>query len=590
MAPRKAASKTALAGEAGAAHRDRPSATTAPKRITRTYRTRQKSTTPVQAAPSEDGLIVQGDVKQAPPEVPDGIPTTSDAPLKTNTEPGSLNGQTPVIRVSSDIPKPSTSPDKAPSVSQGESPAMSSSCKDVPIKEQNVAADSGVVAADEDKPDESTKEPMPKKRKVDAKPPQRLVARKSRSKWDDRDEMLTNTHAPLVDAKLRDLLCSPKAWDILTREEADKILAQFPDDREILNPGTPNARPDIAALLNNDNFRHDVVRYQEGLAKGFHDPDWIRQAQAAHRSRQLGFYDEFMAADFEERWEIPMPGQPQPEPVVDKSDNNHPDHVSSDSAPGPSAEPKPALQHEDVAQDTAIGQDTDNLPKHNTADTLPENSIEGQRDGSKDANDDEVVPADTSKPEGKESDQPLENGIKQGEQAQVEAVTAQGPTELGKQESGDPGNNIATTTLPSLPDVMEGVKVQKPEEPKLEEPEELEGPSNNTVNVTLPPLLDMMEGVEGQEREKEITHTETRQNDGAEEAKPPQVANIQTAVEPAPTAESKADEAKDENTSNQETKPAEAPTNKRTRGRPRKTQPARKKRGTARTSDKNPST
>ncbi|KAI1214835.1 Asx homology domain-containing protein [Annulohypoxylon truncatum] len=134
-------------------------------------------------------------------------------------------------------------------------------------------------------------------------------ARKSRSKYDNPDEMLTNPRAPLAKVNLRDLLCSSKAWDVLSPEEKKSVLDKFPDEKEVLDAGTENARPDIAALRNNDNFRHDAARYQEDLRKGWHDPEWIRQAQAAHRRRALGDYNEYLAARFEEDWGIPMPKQ-----------------------------------------------------------------------------------------------------------------------------------------------------------------------------------------------------------------------------------------------------------------------------------------
>ncbi|KAI1104310.1 Asx homology domain-containing protein [Jackrogersella minutella] len=134
-------------------------------------------------------------------------------------------------------------------------------------------------------------------------------ARKNRSKYNNPDEMLTNHRAPLATTNLRDLLCSSKAWDALSPEEKQLVLSKFPDEKEVLDAGTENARPDVAALRNNDNFRHDVARYQGDLSKGWHDPDWIRQAQAAHSKREIGAYNEYLAAKFEEDWDMPIPGQ-----------------------------------------------------------------------------------------------------------------------------------------------------------------------------------------------------------------------------------------------------------------------------------------
>lgn len=133
------------------------------------------------------------------------------------------------------------------------------------------------------------------------------TARKGKSKYDNPDEMLTNPRAPLATAKLRDLLCSSRAWDALTPAEQQQILAKFPDDKEVADAGTARARPDVAALRNNDNFRHDAAQYQTNLAKGWHDPEWIHQAQAAHRKREIGAYAEYLAARFRDDWGVEMP-------------------------------------------------------------------------------------------------------------------------------------------------------------------------------------------------------------------------------------------------------------------------------------------
>lgn len=118
--------------------------------------------------------------------------------------------------------------------------------------------------------------------------------------------LLTSSLHPLT----QDLLCSAKAWDLLNPEERKQVLAKFPDQREILrdSSGSEEARPNVASLKNNNNFRHDITRYQDNLAKGKHDPEWIRQAQDAHRKRELGMYEEYLAARFEEDWGIKMPG------------------------------------------------------------------------------------------------------------------------------------------------------------------------------------------------------------------------------------------------------------------------------------------
>jgi len=97
------------------------------------------------------------------------------------------------------------------------------------------------------------------------------------------------------------------------------VLAEFPSEADIIDAGTDHARPNIVALRNNDNFRHDVSRYQENLREGRHDPEWISQAQAAHRKRALGFYDDFLASKFEADWGMPMPNVGGLETEIDGS-------------------------------------------------------------------------------------------------------------------------------------------------------------------------------------------------------------------------------------------------------------------------------
>ncbi|KXJ93189.1 Asx homology domain-domain-containing protein [Microdochium bolleyi] len=158
------------------------------------------------------------------------------------------------------------------------------------------------------KDDLSADAPMPQKAKTIASHNENVpVRRKGRSKWDDPIEMLTNQKSPLGTAMLRDLLCTDRAWDILTEDEKKQVLKEFPQGADILEPGTEKARPNIASLRNNNNFRHDISRYQEDLREGRHDPEWISQAQAAHRKRELGVFDAFLAKKFEEDWGIPMP-------------------------------------------------------------------------------------------------------------------------------------------------------------------------------------------------------------------------------------------------------------------------------------------
>ncbi|AEO56402.1 hypothetical protein MYCTH_2301285 [Thermothelomyces thermophilus ATCC 42464] len=103
------------------------------------------------------------------------------------------------------------------------------------------------------------------------------------------------------------ILLHPDAWDVLTPEEKKEVLAKCPDGTPILDAGTEAARPDLASLANDDNFRYDCVRYCENIELGRHDEEWLRQAWVAHEKHKRGDYDDFLREQFEEDWGIQMP-------------------------------------------------------------------------------------------------------------------------------------------------------------------------------------------------------------------------------------------------------------------------------------------
>ncbi|KAI1117267.1 Asx homology domain-containing protein [Nemania sp. NC0429] len=381
------------------------SAPSTPKRAIHTSYSHQNSIAPGDASPSyiEVGTSFESrDAKQAKAKAEAEEETTLDEIVVSNT-PQAAN----IKRVSPDhsqhaatmesaveSPRVLRRSSRAVSISQNGSSALSPPGRGVTIKKQDDVAET--TAEDDGKPDELSDAPASKKRKVDSKPAKRIAIRKSRSKWDNHDEMLTDPNSPLVKAKLRELLCSPRAWDILTAEEREQILGKFPDNVEILDPGTPNARPDIAALRNNNNFRHDVARYQEGLSKGFHDPEWVQQAQAAHRSRELGFYDDFMAVDFEERWDMPMPQMGRDETKANEHGDHQPARALEEPANDASIEAKTALSSEDVTDHTP----RTNSPAQPQADDIPykeptEVNLQDQNGSSKVTSDDEIAVADS---------------------------------------------------------------------------------------------------------------------------------------------------------------------------------------------------
>lgn len=97
------------------------------------------------------------------------------------------------------------------------------------------------------------------------------------------------------------------AWDALDSSERQEVLSLFPDKSLVLGAGTEEARPDFAALMNDDTFRHDCATYVDNVAQGRFDPDWISSAWAAHERRKMGDFDEHLVSQFESTWGIDLP-------------------------------------------------------------------------------------------------------------------------------------------------------------------------------------------------------------------------------------------------------------------------------------------
>ncbi|KAK3491553.1 Asx homology domain-containing protein [Neurospora crassa] len=119
----------------------------------------------------------------------------------------------------------------------------------------------------------------------------------------------TDEKSPLTNADLRAILLLPRAWDVLTPDERKDILAKFPDDSHILDPGTEIARPDLVSLRNNDHFRYDCARYLENIARGRHDEQWLQEAWVAHEKHKRGDYDDFLIKEFENDWATKIPAE-----------------------------------------------------------------------------------------------------------------------------------------------------------------------------------------------------------------------------------------------------------------------------------------
>ncbi|KAJ0117055.1 proline-rich early nodulin-like protein [Diaporthe amygdali] len=149
-------------------------------------------------------------------------------------------------------------------------------------------------------PSTSSKTPALKKPKTSTK------------KWTP-EYVTQNKQSPLANKDLRALLLHPGAWDVLDDEDKKEVLALFPDTRHILNANTPDARPNIMSLQNDNNFRHDTEEYVSNLKAGMHDPVWLRDAWAAHEARAAGQFDEYCIRRLEVDWKTTIPDELKPE-------------------------------------------------------------------------------------------------------------------------------------------------------------------------------------------------------------------------------------------------------------------------------------
>ncbi|CAK7567072.1 MAG: hypothetical protein SEPTF4163_005031 [Sporothrix epigloea] len=136
----------------------------------------------------------------------------------------------------------------------------------------------------------------------------KLVAARWRSEF-----VLANARSPLTHYDLRTLLCQPEAWSLLDHEEQREVLALFPPDTKVLDAGTVDARPDVASLKNDNNFRHDCARYRSGLQDGFFNKSWLEEAFEAHAMRQGGTFDDYVLETFESSWGVEMPSRREPD-------------------------------------------------------------------------------------------------------------------------------------------------------------------------------------------------------------------------------------------------------------------------------------
>lgn len=165
----------------------------------------------------------------------------------------------------------------------------------------------------------------------------------------------------------------------MSAEDKREILSFFPADVHILDPGTPNARPNVGSLCSNDTFRHDAEEYVSNIAKGMHDPEWLQQAWAAHQRRAMGDFDEFYIRKVEVDWSTDIPDDHRPEHLRTaksgaSASSSSGGRVSASSRPAEVTEKKRVsaggvLEQKGSAEDlvdTSTSSDSGHTPGHTT--------------------------------------------------------------------------------------------------------------------------------------------------------------------------------------------------------------------------------
>ncbi|KIH95118.1 hypothetical protein SPBR_03475 [Sporothrix brasiliensis 5110] len=189
------------------------------------------------------------------------------------------------------------------------------------------------------------------------------------------DFVLANTRSPLTQFDLRTLLCQPAAWDALDADEKRGVLARLPPGAVVLDRDTPElARPDVAALKNDNNFRHDCARYRSDLAAGFYDKQWLEEAFEAHAMRSTGLFDAYVLDAFESSWGVTVPDELRPEAHRAKKVDESANVVPSTSLKRSRRAPAQPVKTETTAE-TNTSNNSPNRQKQPSVDT-PMDSVE----------------------------------------------------------------------------------------------------------------------------------------------------------------------------------------------------------------------
>ncbi|GAT29652.1 hypothetical protein RIB2604_03001850 [Aspergillus luchuensis] len=164
-----------------------------------------------------------------------------------------------------------------------------------------------VNAAEQSNAGESSSAMPPSTTTTNAKP-KRNPRRAAKDPWEE-EKVMTSTKSPLVDADLVGLLANPKAWNCLEESEKQEIIKLLPDSvHPDPNPPTDDDSdvkippPPQEFLRYSNNWREGIRQFQVELQNGFHDPEWLRQAELAMEERAAGAFDRFKEEEFEEFW------------------------------------------------------------------------------------------------------------------------------------------------------------------------------------------------------------------------------------------------------------------------------------------------
>jgi hypothetical protein len=132
-------------------------------------------------------------------------------------------------------------------------------------------------------------------------------------KWEP-THLVTHPKSVLATAPLAQLLHAPRAWTCLTPAQQRALVAALPPapsaaaavDEAALVAAVPDGEPLPNVLrrrlASSAAFQTDVRQFQEDLAAGKLEPEWIEMATAASERRRLGEFDDWKVREREAMW------------------------------------------------------------------------------------------------------------------------------------------------------------------------------------------------------------------------------------------------------------------------------------------------